>query len=91
MTRCLQEGLGRTVRPEEGQLYLYLLRGRVDSLSGFICHGCSETGLANGHAVDAERGSVVVEGLVEGPGTEGRTGTPPPGQTSRLCPQAALL
>lgn len=41
---------------------------------GFICYGCSEIGLVNGYVVDAERGSVVVEGFVEGFGIEGRIG-----------------
>lgn len=62
---------------EEKQLYLNLLWGRVDSLSSFIGHSCSETGLANGHTMDVERGSVVVKGFVKGAGTEGRAGTSP--------------
>lgn len=59
------------------RFYLDLLGGRVDSLSSFIHHRCGETGLANGHTMDAERGRVVVKGFVEGPGTEGRAGTSP--------------
>ena len=77
---------------EEKQLYLNLLWGRVDSLSSFIGHNCSETGLANGHTMDVECGSVVVKGLVKGAGTEGRAGHfSPKRDLSTLTPRCPVL
>ena len=84
---------GRAVPPgcEEEQLYLDLLWGRADSLSGLVGHGRGEAGLANGHAVDAEGGSVVVWGLIEGPGAEGGAGTSPPADPLPLPPRCPRL